>query len=176
MCHTLSLELTGIEPATFRMRSGRSATELQPHVLLAIMLKSHIQHVPTANRTFCHSLNYQLPTDPPILAIMLHLHRHSTIQLHPTKASSRHGRLVERDRLQLWTLDLAFPSNDKKRGERLPGALAGASAVAEPEARGGAAMPHAGGQGHGVVVVVHLRESASTAIALRSHAGGRRRR
>ena len=26
----LVMELTGIEPATFRMRSGRSATELQP--------------------------------------------------------------------------------------------------------------------------------------------------
>jgi hypothetical protein len=35
------MELTGIEPATFRMRSGRSATELQPHVLLAIVLHLH---------------------------------------------------------------------------------------------------------------------------------------
>jgi hypothetical protein len=33
------LELTDIEPATFRMRSGRSATELQPRVHLAIILK-----------------------------------------------------------------------------------------------------------------------------------------
>jgi hypothetical protein len=51
----------------------------------------------------------------------------------------------------LWTLELAFAGNDKKCRDKLPDGLAGASAAAEREARDGAAMPHAGEQGHGVV-------------------------
>ena len=40
---SLVLELTGIKPATFRMQSGRSATELQP--LLFIILGQQIFRV-----------------------------------------------------------------------------------------------------------------------------------